>query len=66
MRFKIPRTKKEWLEKGEHFFHMSYLVMVSVEGHGYYRIAAALLFCVTGAGVFVHRASEGEDHHESR
>lgn len=60
MKFKFPRTKADLIHKGEHFFHMSYLGMVTFEGHGYYRIAAFLLFCCTAAGAFI--VHEVEDH----
>lgn len=55
MRIVFPKSKEEWVHKGEHFFHMAYLGMVTIEGHGYYRIAAAMLFCCAGAGVFISR-----------
>lgn len=62
MKFRIPKTWAELCHKGEHFFHMSYLGMVTVEGHGYYRFAAAALLCVTAAGVFaVHSTHHQEE-----
>lgn len=63
MKFVFPKSKEEWVHKGEHFFHMAYLGMVTVEGHGYYRIAAAMLFCCAGAGVFISRDAVAHGEH---
>lgn len=54
MKFRLPKTRNEALERGHKLVHTIYFGAVFVEGHGYYAIAGGTLCILTIANYFLH------------
>jgi hypothetical protein len=50
--YRAPKAS-HLIHKGEHSVHIMYFAGVAIEGHGFYRIAAAVLFILALAALFV-------------
>jgi hypothetical protein len=56
LKVRLPHTRAEWVHKGEHTFHSSYLAAEAVLGHGILAwLALGGLICVILAA-FIHEA----------
>lgn len=63
-RFVIP-TRHDLIHHGEHFAHMAYLGLVSVESHYWYGKVAAVGLCFALAALFIrdgHSVVEAAAH----
>lgn len=55
--FRIP-SMHDLVHKGEHFAHMAYLGLVSVESHYWYGKAAMVMLVLTIMSIFIHEGEE--------